>query len=371
MSGMQKVGTGAKLEDSNIANYGSKEHKDAKLAAAKTEKAWEGAGKKVGVEVWRIEKFKVKRIPESSYGSFFRGDSYIILNTYKPDPESDKLAYNVHFWLGAETTQDEAGTAAYKTVELDDLLGDLPVQYREVDGNESEIFLDVFEGKIQVMDGGIESGFNKVKPEEYKPRLFHVKGTKKVKVTEVKCSRDSLNVGDTFLLDNGLEIIQWNGPSAGMFEKRKAMELINQIKDDRNGKPKSIVLDGLEDHDTFWSTLGSTKPEKEDELAPATSDNVKVEAKKEMHEVSDKTGELKMTKVDFGKGSLKTEEVFIVDMGSVVYCWVGKGASKDERANGLKFANDYLVSNKMPFSTPIIRVMEGAEPSSFKKAVGM
>jgi hypothetical protein len=50
-----------------------------------------------------------------------RGLTYIILfKTYKKTPESDALCYDLHFWLGENTTQDEAGTAAYKTVELDD-----------------------------------------------------------------------------------------------------------------------------------------------------------------------------------------------------------------------------------------------------------
>lgn len=43
-----------------------------------------------------------------------------MLQTYKVTPDSEELSYDLHFWLGEETTQDEAGTAAYKTVELDD-----------------------------------------------------------------------------------------------------------------------------------------------------------------------------------------------------------------------------------------------------------
>jgi hypothetical protein len=42
------------------------------------------------------------------------------VQTYTVKPDSDDLAFDLHFWLGQNTSIDEAGTAAYKTVELDD-----------------------------------------------------------------------------------------------------------------------------------------------------------------------------------------------------------------------------------------------------------
>ena len=69
---------------------------------------------------------------------------YFRSQTYKPDPDSDKLAWDLHFWIGKHSTQDEYGTAAYKTVELDTFLDDGPVQHREVQGHESQRFKSYF-----------------------------------------------------------------------------------------------------------------------------------------------------------------------------------------------------------------------------------
>jgi hypothetical protein len=166
------------------------------------------------------------------------------LHTYKKKPDSPAFAWNVHFWLGKFTTQDEAGTAAYKTVELDDLLGGAPVQYREVQGNfnnlisksdsifsehESSLFLGYFNNTIRILDGGVDTGFRAVEPTKYQARLLHLKGKKKVRVTQVDMSHKSLNSGDVFILDAGLDIYQWNGKKAGPQEKARGAQLSRAI----------------------------------------------------------------------------------------------------------------------------------------------
>jgi len=302
---------------------------------------------------------------------FYSGDAYIVLNSYKI-PDSDKMLYNVHFWLGGACTQDEQGTAAYKTVELDDLLGDLPVQYREVQGCESEEFLKLFGGEIKIMDGGIESGFNTVKPQEYQPRLMHVKGkNNNVRVSEVKRAVASLNHGDVFILDCGLKLFQWNGKTGGIFEKRKANEVIQGLKKERNGKPTSVVLDNLEDNDEFWNLLGG-KPDSEAKIAAATSDDVKVDHKKQLFRLSDNDGKSAVTLTaveakggNYSRQQLDCKDVFILDAGHTVFSWIGNQTSKNERAGAIKFATDYLTSHGRPASTPVVRVLEGKETPKF------
>lgn len=80
--------------------------------------------------------------------------------------------------------QDEAGTAAIKTVELDAALGGRAVQYREVQGHETEKFLSYFKPCIIPQQGGTSSGFKHVEAEEHQIRLYVCKGKHVVHVKE-------------------------------------------------------------------------------------------------------------------------------------------------------------------------------------------
>lgn len=142
--------------ETNLALFGSDIEKKIKKASADGEPQWGGAGVAAGVQTWRIESFKVVPWPRSKYGRFHTGDSYIVLHTYAPEPQKNprKLAWQIHFWIGKESSQDEYGTAAYKAVELDNKLGMAAVQFREAEGYESDAFKKLFGGMLVYLKGG-------------------------------------------------------------------------------------------------------------------------------------------------------------------------------------------------------------------------
>jgi len=357
-----------KLEDSNMANYGSEEHKQLRKDAAQKEKAWLNVGQEVGAQIWRIEKFKVKHWPKDKYGEFYGGDSYIILNTMEND--EGKKSYDVFFWLGAETSQDEAGTAAYKTVELDDYLGDEPVQYREVQGNESKKFLDVFP-KITILEGGVESGFRNVKPKDYKPRLLHVCGYKKhVQVYQVGIDVANLNDSDSFVLDCGLSVFQFNGAKSSAWEKRKANAIVDELQASRHGKVKTtLIIDGVADSgnpliDEFWGYFGG----KPDAIKEEQEEKKQPDYTLSLQHVSDASGVMECNEVCSGKldkSKLDSNDAFILDGGGSVFVWIGKGANKAEKRDAMKFAVQYLTDQGRGADVPIARVTEGKEPKEF------
>lgn len=354
-------------KDSNLALFGTDTEKDLKKGAAGGEPAWKGAGADVGLEIWRIVNFKVETWAKDLHGKFYNGDSYIVLNTYKPDPKSDELAYDLHFWIGANSSQDEYGTAAYKTVELDTYLDDKPVQHREVESHESDLFLSYFPNGIMLMEGGADSGFHHVEPEKYAPRLLHFSGTgKNVVVVEVPAARSRLNSGDVFILDTGLTIYQWNGKGASVFEKNKAVQFMNNLKHERTGKKIEVVVleeAGMSVEHPFIKAL--TAQDQKDVVIKSVNEEP------ELFKVSDAGGKLEFSKVKTGvikRNDLDSNDVFILDTPKSCFVWVGKGASPTEKKNGFGYAHNHLMKTSNPLR-PIAVVKEGQENNDFKTAL--
>jgi len=352
-------------EDTNVAKIGSAEDKDARKAAADTEPAWAGAGQEPGLKVWRIEKFEVKAWPEEQYGQFHKGDSYIVLHTYKAE-EGDKLMYDIYFWLGLESTQDEQGTAAYKTVELDAFFNDAAVQHREVMMSESPEF-DALFPKIQYLAGGVDTGFAHVEAGAYVAKLFQVKKVgKQCKSVEVKCARESLNQGDAFVLDMGEKIYIWKGESCSPFETNLANQFAEGLESERGGKSQATHdIDG-----DFWAALGGEGDITSAEDAASVLPTAAEDGEGILYKLSDTSGELTMEEVGRGeltKDMLGADDVYLLDTckKSGVLVWIGSGASKKEADSAMSTATNYLEQTSKPFTTPVSVMKQGNENPTF------
>ncbi len=64
------------------------------LSTMPNHKEFETAGKKPGLQVWRVEKMDLKPVPKELHGNFYTGDSYILLYT------TSAPSYYVHSWTG-------------------------------------------------------------------------------------------------------------------------------------------------------------------------------------------------------------------------------------------------------------------------------
>jgi gelsolin len=328
--------------------------------------AFQGAGQKAGLEIWRIENFRPVPIPKSSHGKFFTGDSYVILKTTAL--KNGALRHDIHYWLGKDTTQDEAGTAAIKTVELDAALGGRAVQYREVQGHETEKFLSYFKPCIIPQQGGIATGFKHAEAEEHNIRLYVCKGKHVVHVKEVPFARSSLNHDDIFILDTKSKIFQFNGCNSSIQERAKALEVVQYIKDTyHDGKCEvAAVEDGklMADPEAgeFWGFFGGFAPLPK----KAASDEDKTIGSHPTKLLCVVKGKAEPVEADLlTRELLDTNKCYLLDCGIEVFVWMGRSTSLDERkaASG---ASEELVSGANRPKSHIIRVIEGFETVMFR-----
>ncbi|EIW59129.1 fragmin60 [Trametes versicolor FP-101664 SS1] len=372
------------IEDSNIALLGSDLEKQVREHAGDKETAWEVAGQQPGVQIWRIEQFSVKEWPKSHYGYFYNGDSYIVLHTYKKEENREELFYDLHFWLGAETTQDEAGTAAYKTVELDDHLGGKPVQYREIQEYESARFLSYFPRFIS-LHGGVASGFHHVSapPVDDTRRLYRISATQitgravaHLQVREVPDSGSSVYQGDVYVLDMGNQVWQFNTSKSPGKVRFKAAEFVQSLASERGGSSNTTVWGAYEHGEgagVLLTALGLTRVPDAQE-GPAASE-------KALLQLSDASGQVTFERVaPPAFSTLSSSDAFVLDdtanhASPAVYVWVGSGASLTERRLALQYGQWYLYQKKRgagraAYAAQIVKMHEGQETDAFLSAIG-
>ena len=384
-------------KDSNMEFIGSAIDHKVKYASALTEPAWqaEGIGSSPGLYIWRIEMFEVIPWPKERHGWFYNGDSYIILHSYGLEAAEgkEKLCHDIFFWIGAETTADEAGTAAYKTVELDEFLGGIATQHREAQKYPSAEFLEVFPGEIIIRKGGVRSGFRHFEEAEKEQILMLLRvfktasgaGDGGIIINEVEPVWQSLDDEDVFVLDTGDKIWIWQGDKCSPMEKAKAMQVAHDLRlarhvevevvEQAEWKSKTIIemLGGGEDEDVPSDGFKSPRP-----MTWRASASAK--ASKKLFRLSDTEGKMSFELVKEGDEiehhDLDGKDVFLLhDGGKALWVWEGERASAAEKKKWLDVAQQYVQKlqdeEEEGRLIPIAKVREGFESRAFLRAISV
>ncbi|KAG9245130.1 putative actin-binding protein Fragmin [Calycina marina] len=367
------------IKDSNVEQIGNDIDHRVKYASAATEPAWDDGivGKEVGLFIWRIEDFIVVGWPNDKAGEFHEGDSYIILHSYKVgEGEHQKLQHEIYFWLGSKTTQDEAGTAAYKTVELDEFLKGA-TQHREIQQAPSDAFLTLFP-QLKILGGGVKSGFTHVEeaaPQGVTTLLRIFKLSTAIMVVEVELTWKSLDDGDVFVLDSGQKIWVWQGGSCSPMEKAKAAQVVHEMTLAKHIDVE--VISQLESRSQILVGLlgGQDVQQRHFQCARPVS-SIRAKRPSKLLRFSDASGSLLLDVVKDGQSikqhDLESKNVFLLDIAGSVWVWKGKQASQGEKATWLRAAQMYIKQlQDFPDSyfTPLASVTEGSESSAFLRAV--
>lgn len=383
--------------DSNVALVGSDLDHKVKYNSAVAEPAWHDGhvGQSPGLRIWRIEDFQVVPWPQDKYGQFHEGDSYIVLHSYKVGDKNgqERLGHDIFFWLGSKTSQDEAGVAAYKTVELDEFLHGVATQHRELQHEPSDDFVDLFP-KISILSGGVASGFTHVETEE-KPkksvmllRVFKLPNAGRadsVMVHEVAPTWESLDDDDVFVLEKDEKIWVWQGQKCSPMEKAKAAQVVHDMTIAKHIDVEVISQTESRSR-TFVSLIGGGDISQTSFQAPRPIGSSRQADRqsaprrpRKLFRLSDASGQLSFDVVKDSeptqKEDLDSNDVFLLDTGRTIWVWQGSGASHKEKAMWLQVVQMYVrrfadtKNSSEAHASPVSKVVEGYESPAFFKAL--
>uniref|UniRef100_A0A8C4Q0L1 Scinderin like a n=1 Tax=Eptatretus burgeri TaxID=7764 RepID=A0A8C4Q0L1_EPTBU len=223
--------------------------------------------------------------------------------------------------------------------------------------------------------GGVKSGFRHVQTNTTDvKRLLHVKGRRNVRAYEVPFSWSSFNQGDCFIIDLGKKIHVWCGSECNRYERTQASAVARRIRDnERNGRAQVEILENGEETKEMTEVLGA-KPHIADGSCDDDAEADILNRKSaSLYKVSDANGQLEVTKVasktPFKQQQLDSNDCFLLDNGAagIIFLWKGKGANAEERAKGMKNAQDFIEKNNYPRTTKIQVLPDGGETTEFQQ----
>jgi hypothetical protein len=327
------------------------------------------------VQVYRVEGFEKVDYPKENYGTFFSGDSFIVLYKYL---KGNKPLYIIYFWQGRNSSINEKGASALLSIDLFAEVGSESIQVRIIQQKETTHFFEIFKKNIIIKSGKfVDHKIDKVS-------LFDVRITKKgVRIIEIEKNLTKINLEHSFILINEKKYVYTNQESILKLNFYKNLELVqikvdeivdlfSNIKNDNfelsNTDNESIkkftsllekkILTQKEYDSKIQNIYKNYQKENQNELIYLSkTDDVR------MFQLSSRNGPVEYCEIyDFSYDDLDERDLFILDTSKYLYVWIGKKAQHKTIGFVLEFCVKFSDYKK----NKCLVVKDLKEPNEFK-----
>jgi hypothetical protein len=191
--------------------------------------------------------------------------------------------------------------------------------------------------------------------------VYHVQKGKLVVVPEP----GAFGRGDCYLVDAGPKIYLWIGPDSSVDEKFLTAASAVMRDTARKGKADIDRIEGGNEPDNFKALFDSFRLTDQD--TEGILKKVQLEKREyklwRVHREGDETF---FAEVPLAKDSLRSDDVFLLDLYEDVFVWRGKEASAREKFDATMLARRYDAERVGVQDIDLIE--EGDEPEEFLKA---
>ncbi len=171
-------------------------------------------------------------------------------------------------------------------------------------------------------------------------RLLQVQGRELKVIDEDLQGSVELKDGDVYVFDEGKTMWIWLGKDCSVDEKGVAAWVVNKIDtEERGGEPEVYTINQGKEPEDFKFDITVIDDDTPGFLKAAELDMVeyklfRVYTKTETNEVDETFTE----EVKLDRSSLKSDDVYVLDMNEAIYVWIGKNANREEKFSGQKLA---------------------------------
>eukprot|EP00727_Mastigamoeba_balamuthi_P005350 m51a1_g14813 hypothetical protein (1158) ;mRNA; r:604541-609144 len=318
-----------------------------------------------GLRAWVIAEMHPKPFALQDPVQLSSADCYLFLNSTAS--EDGSLKHSLHYWVGADATQDAYVTAAFMARHLSQVVGGSR-QYREIQGEESSLFLSYFASGLKSSEEKKPSALKHVEKKPRKSRLIRVMGQKKIGYCVVPLSVSSLNHSDCFIVELPRDVVVFNGSAAGRAKRARALELASALRAEGSIQASLRAFeDGRmsdEAQQEFLGIFDCAGP-----LTVADGDAGEEEGRMLFLQVSvSEAGKLDLVPIDTRpllRPMLQPSLAYILDTGSLVHTWVGREAPRTAPKAVQQLAKQLAEDGRHPRGAEVVAEADGSESVLF------